>query len=415
MSASNRVKDFKKVFPVLLGNTLEFYDFCLYGLLAPTFANVFFPQHEQQSIALVFFIFAIAYVSRPVGAIFWGHIADKYGRKPVLLGTIFLMSIAAFGMAVVPDYDSIGLLACIIILVLRLFQGFAYGGEPPTVLVVCYEMAGKNNKNSFCSLSETFAVIGFLIGLLLVTITKSILSEEVMESYGWRFLFLFSLIFIFVIAYIRSKLVETKPDCGRSGFPLIYIFRHNYKSLFIMFSYGIGVTSLFVNYAFYNHILIDKSIQLSSMITLQICSISCVVISMPIFGYLCDKTNYLKLMRYIYLCLAILAIPTYKLLLSDHFFCVVLSYFIFGFFSAITIATYGAQLINQAPKAYRVSCLAISYGFAALFGALTPMFNEILIQLTECNISPSFYMVVCALVPFLSTYAMYDPPINKGV
>ena len=110
----------RRVIPVLSGNALETYDFCLYGFLAPTFASLFFPESLDQSSALImsFGVFLIAYISRPIGILFWGHIADKHGRKPVLMGTLIVMSIPALGIACVPSYNDIGGWAIFLILFL---------------------------------------------------------------------------------------------------------------------------------------------------------------------------------------------------------------------------------------------------------------------------------------------------------
>ena len=97
----------KNILPIIMGNMLEAYDFCLYGLLAVVFAKLFFPANYNYALTFSFLLFTIAYISRPFGSLLWGSLADRYGRKPILMATLAVMGISAVGMAIVPKYSSI--------------------------------------------------------------------------------------------------------------------------------------------------------------------------------------------------------------------------------------------------------------------------------------------------------------------
>ena len=201
----------KRIMPVLFGNCLETYDFYLYGFLAPTFAILFFPENLDKSLSIIlaFGVFMTAYISRPIGILIWGHIADKYGRKPVLIGTLTMMAIPAIGMACVPTYNTIGFWSTALILTFRLIQGFAFGGEYPTSMVTVYELAPNYRKGLFTSLCEVHLTIGVIVAIIFIACLTKILTGEQFLSWGWRILFLFSIVAIFVIGYIRMNLIET--------------------------------------------------------------------------------------------------------------------------------------------------------------------------------------------------------------
>ena len=243
----------KKAFPVLMGNMLEAYDFCLYGLLAVYFSKIFFPQ-SQYPLALAFLLFSVAYLARPIGCIIWGHIADKYGRKPVLISTLSLMAMPAIGMACMPSYETIGALASVLVISLRFLQGIAFGGEFPTITVTLYELAPKNRKGFFGSFAPGFFILGYILAVLVILLLTNILSEEAMLGWGWRLPLGLSVIFIGVIFYVRCRLIETKPIHTNNNIsPIIEAFRNNLPSMIKIGLCLIGETVLFYNVMFYNH------------------------------------------------------------------------------------------------------------------------------------------------------------------
>lgn len=252
LASENR---FTKVLPLILGNALEIYDFTLYGLLSVYFSKVFFPESEH-ALFFSFVLFSLAYVTRPVGSILWGHIADKYGRKPVLMSTLALMAIPAIGMAFVPSYATIGIAASIIVMFLRFIQGIAFGGEFPTIIVTLYELAPENRKGFYGSFADGGGNIGYLIGLLLVAFLNASLSPETMTYYGWRFLFGLSIIFIFVLGYIRYKLTETLKINKKPKTPLLITIKKDYLNIVKIILYMSAPSVLFFNFVFHNHLIL---------------------------------------------------------------------------------------------------------------------------------------------------------------
>ncbi|MBK2123617.1 MFS transporter, partial [Fangia hongkongensis] len=242
----------RRVLPVLVGNCFEFYDFALYGLLAPVFATYFFSSVSSHSVTIAFGIFAIAYIARPVGVLFWGGIADRYGRKPVLVATLTMMAIPAIGMACVPSYESIGIWASIFIVTFRLFQGFACGGEFPTVMVMLYELAPDGKKALFTSLTDTVAQCGKVIAILFLAIISSVLSYDHFTSWGWKILFLFSLVFIFIVSYIRLNLTETLNLSYARKSSIINILMINWRGMVKIILYMAVINVLYFSFIYHS-------------------------------------------------------------------------------------------------------------------------------------------------------------------
>ena len=219
--------------PVLFGNCLKTYDFYFSGFLAPTFAILFFPENLDKSLSIIlaFGSFMTAYISRPIGILIWGHIADKYGRKPALIGTLTMMAIPAIGMACVPTYNTIGFWSTALILTFRLIQGFAIGGEYPTNIVTVYELAPQRRKGFYTSFCEYFLNTGIIVAIIFTACLSGVLSNEQFLLWGWRVLFAFSILAIFVIENIRINLVETRAKTSKTTLPVLTSIKDDWKSI----------------------------------------------------------------------------------------------------------------------------------------------------------------------------------------
>src|SRR3990167_3168691 len=150
-----------------LGGMLEFYDFVIYGIFSVYFANQFFPAHNYlMSIIESYVVFVLGYIARPIGGIIFSHIGDEHGRKQVLVITVVLMGLSSLGIGILPTYDHIGKLAPILLLILRLIQGFALGGELPSTYVYIRESVIDKTTLAF-GITMCGIVSGLLLGMLI--------------------------------------------------------------------------------------------------------------------------------------------------------------------------------------------------------------------------------------------------------
>lgn len=193
-----------------VGSALEWYDFFIYGTAAAlVFGDLFFPKLDPTTALLASFAtFGVGFFARPFGGIVFGHLGDRLGRKPVLVITLMLVGVGTFLIGLLPTYDQVGLWAPVMLVVLRLVQGFGAGAEYGGAVILAVEHAPPGKRGLFGS----FAAIGVNIGLLLATgvfAVVSALPKEDFMAWGWRIPFLLSVVLIVVGFYIRSRVSET--------------------------------------------------------------------------------------------------------------------------------------------------------------------------------------------------------------
>src|ERR1700754_589749 len=195
-----------------IGNTVEWFDFAIYGFLATYIAEQFFPSGDKTAALLsTFAVFAAAFFMRPLGGFFFGPLADRIGRQRVLAIVILLMSASTFAIGLVPSYDSIGVAAPLILLLLRCLQGFSAGGEYGSGACYLAEYAPDKHRGFVVSFLVWSVVVGFLLGSLTVTGLEAVLADSTMDVYGWRIPFLIAGVLGVVGLYIRLRLGDT-PD-----------------------------------------------------------------------------------------------------------------------------------------------------------------------------------------------------------
>ncbi|MWC00339.1 MFS transporter [Agromyces seonyuensis] len=227
----------------LIGTTIEFYDFYAYATAAVlVFPILFFPTGNDTTALLASFAtFGAAMLARPVGALVFGHFGDKYGRKATLVASLLTMGIATFLIGVLPTHDQVGWLAALFLLILRLAQGFALGGEWSGAALVATENAPAGKRAWYGTFPQLGAPIGFIIAnsLFLVINTATGGSEGAFLEWGWRVPFLFSAVMVIIGLWVRLKLVEStafekaaKEGAIRKA-PIGTVFRHHWKQLIL--------------------------------------------------------------------------------------------------------------------------------------------------------------------------------------
>ena len=204
------MKMLRVVSSAIAGNALEFYDILIYSFFASTIAQHFFPKEDKLAgIASVFAIFFIGYLARPLGALFFGRIGDQLGRKPALVVSIWLMAISTCGLGLIPDYPTIGG-AHLLLLNLRILQGFSVGGEVTGSIIFIVEHAFREKRGFYGS----FGKVGFALGLLLPTLVAWLIdnnfSQAQVVSWAWRLPFLFAALGGVIAWLVRRNVPETE-------------------------------------------------------------------------------------------------------------------------------------------------------------------------------------------------------------
>lgn len=281
-----------------IGTAAEYYDFFAYGTAAVLFfGHLFFPSDDPLiSTLAAFATYAVGFLARPLGGIVFGHIGDKVGRKKALVITILIVGLGTFCIGLLPTYEKIGIWAPVLLILIRILQGFGVGGEQAGAVLMTAEYSAPERRGFFASWVQIGAPVGFLLPLALFAILNAMLTAEAMMDYGWRIPFLLSLLLVIVGLFIRLRIDEspvfaqirqTKAEESR---PLVEVIR-DYPGIvtkgvcaklieactFAMF------TVIVLAYGKANNL--DANILMETMIVAVILE----VIAIPLMGALCDK------------------------------------------------------------------------------------------------------------------------------
>jgi MFS transporter, MHS family, shikimate and dehydroshikimate transport protein len=282
----------------LIGATIEWYDFFLYGTVAGiVFNKLYFPAQDPLiSILLAYTTFAVGFVARPLGGVIFGHFGDRIGRKNMLVLTLMIMGVATVLIGLLPTYQQIGVAAPVILLCLRVLQGIGLGGEWGGAVLMTYEYAPKNKRGLFASLPQIGLSIGLCLSAGVVAIASS-LPEEQFLAWGWRVGFLISIVLVIVGLYIRLRIMETpefaklKAQRQEVRIPFMSMLREYPRNILL----GMGaryIDGVFFNvFAVFSIAYLVNTVHISRTTALwAVCSSAFVMIAfIPLFGHLSDK------------------------------------------------------------------------------------------------------------------------------
>ena len=282
----------------LIGATVEWYDFFLYGTAAAlVFGQLFFPSSDPLVGTIAAFgSFAFGYLSRPIGAVVFGHYGDKIGRKTMLILTLLIMGIATFLIGLLPTYDTIGVWAPILLLVLRFFQGIGLGGEWGGAVLLAVEHSPRNKRGFYGSLIQIGAPAGLLLGTGAFLIVSN-LSEEQFLSWGWRVPFLVSVLLIGVGLFIRLRILETqafsqvKESGTEARMPMVEVFRDYPKNVLLTMGARLSEGQVFNIFAVFAITYATTQLELTRSTVLYGVLIGAAVecLTLPVFGAFADR------------------------------------------------------------------------------------------------------------------------------
>ena len=292
-----RNKDRTKVaLSCFLGSAIEWYDFMLYGFLAPlVFDKLFFPHADPVAgMIAVLGIFAVGFVARPLGGLFFGHFGDRLGRKPVMAATLILMGLSTTAIGLLPTYDSIGIWAAGFLLALRFLQGFALGGESTGAPVLMLESAPEGKRGVFASIAQSGNFAGVVIATLVVSFAAA-LPSDVLLTWGWRVPFLLSIVLVGLGFYVRLK-VEESPvfEATRTPparVPLLQVLDNYKRPALIVFCCALAESGVFYLTSIFGlsygvkTLGIDQATLLRGVLLGNVIAIAMV----PLFGALSDR------------------------------------------------------------------------------------------------------------------------------
>jgi MFS family permease len=307
-----------------MGTMIEWYDFYIFGSLAVVISTKFFPSDNPTAAFLsTLATFAAGFVVRPFGALFFGRLGDLIGRKYTFMVTLMLMGGATFLIGCIPSYETIGFMAPVLVLILRLLQGLALGGEYGGAATYVAEHAPKGERGYWTSWIQTTATVGLFVSLMVILITKSVMSKEAFEDWGWRVPFWVSVLMVVVSYYIRKGMHESpvfakaKAEGKTAANPLKESFGNKYNLKFVLlalFGATMGQGVVWYTGQFYamNFLKTVQGIDSSQVDTLLGIALVLGTPFFVVFGKLSDKVGRKNIMMFGMLIAIIAYRPIYR-------------------------------------------------------------------------------------------------------
>lgn len=412
-----------------VGNIVEWYDFGLYGLLAPVLASLFFPSHDRIAALLgVYGGFAIGFAVRPVGAVVLGRVGDRRGRQFVLVLSVTLMGVATVAVGLLPSYAAIGIGAPLLLMLIRLFQGFSVGGEFVGSVTYLVETADQHRRGIAGSVANLGATIGMLLaaGAAAVTETYAPSHPEL-----WRAPFLFGGFLALVGYLLRRHLppeelddeTKTPPDLHpafRGSFlarlsarwPALQAFREAPRTMFIalLFTSGYGVSNYVIMVLLPTFGREFANIHEAKALQINTAGQALALLVVPLAGWISDRwLRRRSVLVLAFLLQAALAWQLFRAVLNEGTFGLWTAQMVLAGLLALVMGVAPAMLAEQFSRGYRVSghafVLNVGIGIA---GGTAPFISVALVRISGNKMAPAAYLAVACLVSAVAALMLRD-------
>ena len=410
-----------------LGNFIEWFDYASYSYFATTIATVFFPASDR-TVALMqtFGVFALSFILRPVGALFWGSFGDKHGRKGALSASILLMSGASFLIGCLPSYEVIGLAAPALLLLLRMVQSFSASGEYAGAATFLGEYSPTSRRGLYCSLIPASTAIGLLAGSTIASIMTANLSGVALAGWGWRIPFLLAGLLGVIVHYIRTSLADSPVYArmneklqrkegtavqGTGASPLRMLFRNHTRELLISFGASMLNAVGFYTVLTYLPTYLSETVGMDSTQSSIITSICLVLYVLLVFGmgHISDTFGRKKVLIGACVAFIVLTVPAFMILNTGMFWPVLLVELALCATLTANDGTLSSYLTETFPTNVRFTGFAVSFNLAnAVFGGTAPFVATWLIWATGSTLSPAWYMVGVSVVALIAMVLSHE-------
>lgn len=399
------------------GTVVEWYDFSIYFYVATILTAEFFGD-QADSLLLTLGVGAAGFLFRPLGAMVFGHLGDRVGRKQALIVSAVLMAISMLGIAVMPNYDTIGIWAGVGMVVFRCLSGFSVGAEYTGIMVFLMESAKPGKRGAAASWAAANSEVGALLAVGSGALLANTLSAEAMSSWGWRLLFVLGALLAALMVPLRRMMEETetfkrlqqaekaKKDIALQRSPLITAFLEQPRAILVAFLISsIGSVSYFLNIT-YVPTYIEEVAKVPNSSTLTLGTVAAVVaiVVTPFFGVASDRFGRKVCLAALMVVFVFTTIPAYVLLSNTSAGVAVAG----CAFLAIPAAGWSAVAAAMVPEQFtgtsRFSGMAIGYNVATvLFGGLSPLIATALMSSTGITLAPAIYATVIVVVAGVPT------------
>jgi len=395
------------------GNVLEWYDFTVYGFLAPTIGRVFFPSEDHvASLLSAFAVLAVGYAARPIGSIIYGHIGDRFGRKPALLSSVTLMGVGSVLIGILPTHAQIGVTASVLLVLIRVLQGISVAGEYSASGVLIVEEARKESRGLVGSWIACAMMLGCVLGSGVPALITAFLSEEQISAWGWRIPFFLGAVIAICGVILRRHMTEL-PIKDRAqaapGLPIVAALRNHgttiVRMICLILVNAVGFYMLFVYAASY----LTARMHISTAHALDINTLSLLVMlpATPLAAIWSDRIGRKPLLYVVAIGTLVLSWPLWWLMHHQSLALILAGQVGFALLFAAGYAVTSAVMVETLPAEVRCSGVAIGYNLClAVFGGTTPLIATYLVARTADDFAPVYYLMATALISLIATFRL---------
>ncbi len=386
-----------------IGNVMEWFDFAVYGYFAPVIGKQFFPSDDPVSSLLAAFgAFAAGFLARPIGSAFFGRMGDRHGRRSVLRTSVCLMGTSTLLLGLLPTYSTAGVAAPILLVLLRIAQGFSVGGEFTGSIIYMVERAPMGRRGFIGAWANFGATAGFLLGSGMGALLSALCSDEALLRWGWRLPFLFGVTIAAMAFVFRRGLEEDHIIRDRAaGSPVVEALRTEWRTML-----RIGGIVLMSNVAFYMMFVyittfLSDQVGVPMAEALEIDTVSMIILLLVILaaGWLSDRVGRKPVLLAASIGCFMFAIPLFMAIEHPDPWWIFTGQCGFALLVGLSFGTNPATLVEITGANLRCSTISIAYNMTlAIFGGTTPIVAAWLISRTDDTLTPAYYVMGMAVI-----------------
>ena len=409
---------------VTIGNVFEWYEMYTFIYLAPIISKVFFPPNEGfENVISVFLIFAVGFIARPLGGVFFGRLGDLVGRKKTLVLSVVMMSIPSLLMAIAPTYERLGVYSTWILLIVRLLQSFPAGGEFPGAFCYLYVSAPYKNRRFLSSWGAVGNQIGIILALAEAIILENLLTKEALLSWGWRVAFFSGSLIGFLGFFLRYFLDETPLFRDVESHnrivrePIFKVIKRHKKGVINGILYCVVDAVIFYLLSTAVPIYFKRAFDISYInnMYLTVGSLVCMTVLLPFFGKLGDLYSNKKLL--ISSTVGIV-ISSFFMLYAMNSHNLILTIIFIGLIKILLTcitALIPYLLCSLFPTGVRFTCVALSFNLVdGLIGGTSPLITLDLFKDTGSNGSFVWLVLISAIISLCAYFQIWEEDINRN-
>ena len=412
MTAPARQSQTRTALAGLIGNVLEWFDFAVYGYFAAEIGRQFFPQSNPQAqLLLSLAVFAVGFFARPFGGLVLGAVGDRIGRRALLVLSIALMGGATLLIGLLPNYETIGMAAPLLLVFLRIVQGFSLGGEFTGSMVYTTELAPSKWRGLISSSTAVGVTLGFILGSGSAWAVQASLNAEQVAAFGWRIPFVASFVLVVIGLSLRRGLHETEeglqaaaqrpallPSLAADLLPMLRTFgivAMTNAAYYLTFTYAVGVRS--------------ASSTGTEFLLANTLSLFAVLFAKPFGGWLSDHVGRRKLMLVLTITTMTLLLPSLWLVMYGPPWQFIVGQILLAVPLGMALGLQGAMLVEIFPLRTRVTSLSFAYSVTlAVAGGTAPLVSTWLVERTGQPLAPAWYIMTYGFIALALIWPMRE-------